>query len=167
MLLRAGATALILSALTLGNANAGDCGREAFAAVVSEASTALTAMNETQKQSFHARLQLLKTRTGWSDADYVANARPFVQDDRIAAIDAETKALLAKVPELGASGQPSPALAGVVASIETSTDQHCAMLGQLRGLMAKVVENNRAKWTYMIGKIDAALESARQAKAGQ
>ena len=41
------------------------------------------------------------------------------------------------------------------------------MLQELRGLMAQVVENTRAKWTYMLGKADGALEDARQAKAGQ
>ncbi len=167
MLLRAGAAAVLFSALTLNHAAAGECGREALAAVVSEASAALNAMNDAHKQDFQAKLQLLKTRRGWSDADYVTNARPFVQDERIAAIDTESKALLAKIPELGQTGQPAAALAGVVSSIETPTDGRCPMLAQLRGLMAKVVENNRAKWSYMIGKLDAALDSARQAKAGQ
>jgi hypothetical protein len=167
MLLRAGAAAFILSSLTLANAYAGECGREAFAGVVSEASASLSAMNEAQKQAFQTKLQLLKSQKGWSEADYLANARPFIQDERIAAMDAETKALLAKVSELGASGQPSPALAGVVASIGPSADQYCAMLAQLRGLMAKVVESNRVKWAYMIGKVDAALDGARQAKAGR
>jgi hypothetical protein len=31
--------------------------------------------------------------------------------------------------------------------------------------MARVVENTRAKWTHMLGKLDSALDVSRQAKA--
>jgi hypothetical protein len=39
------------------------------------------------------------------------------------------------------------------------------MLEELRALMAQVVENTRTKWAHMLGKLDAALDVSRHAKA--
>ncbi len=147
-------------------AEAAECGREAFAAVVGQVGAELASMNDAQKKIFQEKLTLLKTRQGWSDADYVTNATPYVQDSRIAAFDESNKALLGKIPQLGAGAAAAPALAGAAASIGGSDgDPHCAMLAELRALMGTVVENTRAKWSYMLGKVDGALDVARQAKA--
>jgi hypothetical protein len=132
-----------------------DCGREAMGRVVDNAGAALTAMNETNKRQFHEKLQQLKVQRGWSDAQFVAQATPFIRDDRIAALDAENKALLAKVPELGA-GASTAALASVAPGMDAGGGR-CGMVKELRQLMSAVVENSRSKWTYMLGKLDAAL----------
>jgi hypothetical protein len=146
------------------------CDQAAFATVVSEASAQLTALNDASKKSFHGKLQALKSREGWSDADFVAKATPFVKDENIAAFDDANKALLAKVPQLGG---PSTVTASIAAfpGADNQDAKHCAMLGELRGLMTQVIENTRAKWAYMLGKIDTAGVSvdstARQAQAGR
>jgi hypothetical protein len=163
MRLLVGAAVLLwVSPATLGAA-AADCGRDAFAAVVSHAGAELTAMNTAQKAGLHEKLQLLKARQGWADADFVAKATPFVQDAKIAEFDQGNTTLLARVTQLGAPA----ALAGAAASLPSAEDRSCAMLEELRALMGRVVENTRAKWAYMLGKADTALEDARQAKAGQ
>jgi hypothetical protein len=161
-LLASAAVLLLIPAATL-SAAAADCGREAFSAVVSQASGELAAINNAQKAGLHEKLQLLKARQGWADGDFVSKATPFVQDAKIAEFDQGNKSLLARVPQLGAP----PSLAGAVSTLPGTDDRNCAMLQELRGLMAQVVENTRAKWTYMLGKVDGALEDARQAKAGQ
>ena len=164
MRLLASAAALLLFPAATLSAGAADCGREAFAKVVSEASAELAAMNTAQKASLSEKLQLLKARQGWADGDYVAKATPFVQDAKIAEFDQGNKSLLAQVSQLGA---PAASLAAAVPSLPGGEDRHCGMLQELRGLIAKVVENTRAKWAYMLGKVDGALEDARQAQAGR
>ncbi len=161
-LLASAAVLLLIPAATL-SAAAADCGREAFSAVVSQASGELAAINNAQKAGLHEKLQLLKARQGWADGDFVSKATPFVQDAKIAEFDQGNKSLLARVPQLGAPAS----LAGAAPTLPGTDDRNCAMLQELRGLMAQVVENTRAKWTYMLGKVDGALEDARQAKAGQ
>ncbi len=145
------------------SAAAADCGRDAFSAVVSQASAELAAINSAQKAGLHEKLQLLKARQGWAEGDFVARATPFVQDAKIAEFDQGNKTLLARVPQLGAPAS----LAGAAPALPGADDRNCAMLQELRALMAQLVENTRAKWTYMLGKADGALEDARQAKAGQ
>ena len=154
--------AVLLFPLTAMAGAQGGCDQAAFAAVVAEAGAALSAMNGENKKSFQDRLQLLRSRENWSDADYLAKATPFVKDGSIAAFDDGNKTLLAKVQALGAA----PVAAGI-APLPSPDGRHCAMLDELRGLMAQVVENTRAKWGYMLGKVDAAMEASRQAKAAQ
>jgi hypothetical protein len=163
MRLLAGAAALLLWSVTTPSAAAADCGREAFAKVVSEASAELAALNAAQKAGLHEKLQLLKARQGWVDGDFVAKATPFVQDAKISQFDQGNTALLARVPQLGAPAS----LAGAAPSLPSAGDRNCATLEELRGLIAQLVENTRAKWAYMLGKVDGALDDARQAKAGQ
>ena len=159
----AGAAVLIFVPAAMPGALAADCGREAFSKVVSQASAELAAINNAQKTGLHEKLQLLKARQGWADGDFVARATPFVQDARIAEFDQGNKSLLARVPQLGASAS----FAGAASLPVAADDRNCTMLQDLRGLMAQVVENTRAKWAYMLGKIDGALEDARQAQAGR
>jgi len=163
MRLLAGAAALFLIQAAALGAAAADCGREAFSTSVSQAAAELAALNAAQKTSLHEKLQLLKARRGWADGDFVAKATPFVQDAKIAEFDRGNKALLARVPQLGAPAS----LAGAAPPLPGADGRNCAMLQELRGLMARLVENTRAKWAYMLGKIDGALEDARQAQAGR
>jgi hypothetical protein len=149
------------------SAHAEDCGRDAFAAVVANANIQLSTLNETNKKSFQEKLQQLKVRNGWSDADYVTKATPYVQDERIAAFDSDNKALLDRIPQLGGGVQSTQALASVAPMPGNVADPRCAMLNELRGLMAKVVENTQAKWRYMAGKLDDALDNARRAQAAR
>jgi hypothetical protein len=160
MLLKAGAAALLFSLAVIADARAQECGREAFAGVVSNANAELTAINDANKRQFQEKLQLLKARAGWSEADFVAQATPFVRNERIAAFDSENQALLGRVSQLGAPGQTVASLAGVAPPFAASTDNRCAMLETLRQLMAGLVENTKAKWAYMTGNLDAALQGA-------
>ena len=163
MRLLAGAAGVFLVSAAMCGAAAAACDRDAFATVVSQASAELAAINNAQKTGLHEKLKLLKARQGWADADFVTKATPFVQDAKIAEFDQGNKSLLARVPQLGAPAS----LAGAAPSLPSADDRNCAMLQELRGLMAQLVENTRAKWTYMLAKIDGALEDARQAQAGQ
>ena len=160
MRLLAGAALLLFVPAAALSAAAADCGRDAFSAVVGQASAELVAINSAQKAGLHEKLQLLKARQGWADGDFVARATPFVQDAKIAEFDQGNKTLLARVPQLGAPAS----LAGAAPALPNADDRNCAMLQELRALMAQLVENTRAKWTYMLSRVDGALEDARQAR---
>ena len=164
---KASAAALICSLITVTAAHADSCGREALAAVVSEAGAELTALNEANTRRFQDRLQQLKASEGWSDADYVAKATPFVKDEAIADFDARHSELLAQVPHLSAPGHSVASLASAASALGGAAPAGCPMAEKLRGLMNDVVGNSRAKWTYMIGKVDAALEKTDRVAAGQ
>jgi hypothetical protein len=127
------------------------CDKAAFETVVATASATLTQINDQNKRAFLEKLQLLKAREGWVEADYVAKATPFVKDERIAAFDAKNQALLDQVSRLGGEEPPDE-------------ERRCAMLRQLKAIMTEVVVITGEKWTYMLGKVDAALSVAVTAK---
>ena len=156
MRLSFGAAVLVLLSQASLSEPSSACEQAAFAAVVSEAGAALAVMNDENRKAFQAKLASLKARQGWADTEYAAKATPFVKDAAITAFDEGNKALLEKVPQLGGGVEQAGAIEGA---------KRCAMLEELRVLMAKVVENTRAKWTHMLGKLDAALEVPREAKA--
>jgi hypothetical protein len=160
MALKAGFAALIVLFSAHASVQAQDCGRDALAGIVSEASAQLTTINDAGKMRFQEKLQALKAKSGWSDAEFIAHATPFIKDDRIAAFDAENKALLARVPEIGA-GTSVASLASVTPDLNDGRSGRCRMAGELRQLMSAVVENSRAKWSYMQGRLDAALGGAQ------
>jgi hypothetical protein len=162
-----GIAAFALMSLTASAQADEKCGQTAFAAVVNEVSAQLTAMNDENRKSFHAKLQSVRARENWTDADYVVKATPFVQDEQITAFDATGKALLSKVELLGQPGQVvvTASVTTPLGKFDREVAQRCAMLEDLRALMTKVVENTRAKWQYMHTKIDAAGDTIRQATA--
>ncbi len=155
--------ALILSGFA-GGAAASECGQDAFSAAVADARAALERLSAEHRGSFQQKLMTIKQREGWSDEDYRANARPLVQDERIAAFDARNEELLAQVPAIGRQARSVASLAGAAPSVEPSADRRCAMLEELRAVMDGVVANARAKWAYMQGKADAALADAPAAE---
>jgi hypothetical protein len=160
MALKAGFVALTVTFSVHTSGQAQDCSREALAGIVNEASAQLTTINDTAKTRFQEKLQALKAKSGWSDAEFVAHATPFIKDDRIATFDAENKALLARVPEIGA-GTSVASLAGVTPDLNDGRSGRCRMADELRQLMSAVVENSRAKWAYMQDRLDAALGNAQ------
>jgi hypothetical protein len=74
----------------------------------------------------------------------MAEAAPFVQDERIAAFDQTSAEYLERINSLGTEG----------ASAKTPD---CTMLTVVRASMEALVGEQRAKWAYMFEKIDRAL----------
>jgi hypothetical protein len=158
MIIRAHFFALILALpFASGAALAENCDQTAFSAVVDDARNRLETLNAENKQEFQHKLGELREKRGWSDDDFVKNARPLVQDAEIASYDARHQELLARVSNIGQAEQSVASLAGIAPSAEQDSDKRCVMLEELRGLMGKVIENTRAKWVYMQGKTEAAL----------
>jgi len=127
------------------------CDAGAFRDAVASASASITKLHEANGKIFQENLAKLRTISGWSDADYVTKATPFVKDETTLALDGANQTLLAKVQSLEASN----------ASTEAG---RCAMLAEVKLTMEKVVANAAAKWEHMLAKV--AQAAAQPVTAG-
>lgn len=136
--------AAILAAFgTAPAAKAENCAREDFTKVVGEAADALKALNDDNARLFQAKLRELKAKRGWSHDQFMKEAAPLVRDERIAAFDEETNAILTSINSIGGGGE--------------AQTPDCKLLAELRSQMTQLVKITQAKWTYMFGKISMAL----------
>jgi hypothetical protein len=120
------------------------CTREAFESVVGQSAAALRDLTSKNRPLFQARLRELKEKRGWAHDQFLKLAAPIVQDAKTDAYDRQSTALLADIERMGAEGSAAP-----------SPD--CAALARLRDRMEALVEAQREKWTYLIGKVDQEL----------
>lgn len=118
------------------------CTRDDFAAVVDEAGGILRSMNASSTQRFQEQLRKLKEHRGWTDEEFLEAARPFVQNERIAAYDEIAGAFLANINRLGTSG-------------DGQAPPDCRLLIELRGHLFGLVETMKAKWAYMFARLEA------------
>ncbi len=126
------------------SAQAAQCSKADFEAVVDDAAGALRDLAQQNTPQFQARLRQLKTKRGWSDDQFLKEAEPLVRDDKIAGFDQKSEALLARITGAGQAGTSGGA-------------PDCTLLGGLRASMATLVETQKAKWAYMFEKIDGEL----------
>jgi hypothetical protein len=127
------------------------CDSAAFREAVAAASASITQLHESNGRLFHENLEKLRALNNWQEAEYVANAAPFVKDETTAALDTANQALLAKVQSLDPAG----------ANTESG---RCSMLNEVKAAMEKVVANTSAKWEHMLRKL--ARASAQPIQAG-
>lgn len=120
------------------------CARGDFEAVVDAAAGALRDLNQANKPQFQGKLRTLKDKRGWSHADFLKKAAPFVSDDNIALYDQTSQALLGEIARLGQEGSEAQR-------------PDCSQLDGLRQRMDKLVAAQKAKWSYMFTKIDKEL----------
>lgn len=122
----------------------GTCTKAEFEAVVDDAAAALRTLTRENSPTFQAKLRQLKDKRGWSHEEFLKAAAPLVRDDAIADLDQKSEDLLRAIASKGEAGSAAAV-------------PDCALLGEVRGTMASLVETQKAKWTYMFGKIDAEL----------
>jgi hypothetical protein len=121
-----------------------DCSKDEFAAVVDQSGQMLRGLNEKNKAPFQAKLRQLKTKMGWTDQQFLVEARPYVIDDKIKSFDEAANGLVQEINTLGdTSAAPVP---------------DCKTLNALRANLDKLVTVVTAKWQYMTDKIEAALK---------
>ncbi len=140
----AGAIGLLL-ALAPAGSRASECQRSDFEAVVGQAAEVLRELNGVKRPDFQAQLRQLKEKRGWSHAQFLEAASPFVQDEEIAGFDERTTVTLQKIESMGAEG----ARANVA---------DCGRLAEVRGHMATLVEVQKLKWDHMFAKLKRELE---------
>jgi hypothetical protein len=138
----------LLGAVILGSgtvlAQAPQCSKADFEAVVDEAAGALRDLARQNTPPFQGKLRQLKAKRGWSDDQLVKEAEPLVRDDKIAAFDQKSEDFLARITSGGQSGS-------------SGGPPDCKLLTELRATMQSLVQTQKAKWAYMFEKIESEL----------
>jgi hypothetical protein len=152
----AGAAALCALAIVIGlvllassAAHARECKRADFEAVVDEAGAALRKLNSENRPALQEKLRALRDKRGWSNDQFIAEAAPFVRDEKTEDYDRQSNDFLEKITQMG---QPS---GGADAANARAPD--CGVLAELKGHMASLVAVQQAKWTHIFGKLAAEL----------
>jgi hypothetical protein len=123
------------------------CTRDDFTAVVEQAAETLRAMTASNTPKFQDQLRALKDKRKWTHEQFLKEAAPFAQDERIVAFDEETNQLLNKIESLGEGG--------------SGKEPDCRLLEVLRGHMQALVKTTEQKWAYMFAKIGKALQAVQ------
>lgn len=121
-----------------------NCARAEFEGVVGAAAGTLRDLTQKNTPAFQGKLRQLKEKRGWSHEQFLAEAAPFVQDERITELDAKSEELLNRIVSMGQEG----------ASAKTPD---CTLLDQLKDIMQGLVETQQVKWSYMFGKLEGEL----------
>jgi hypothetical protein len=127
-----------------GLAQAPQCSKTDFEAVVDEAAGALRDLARQNTPQFQSKLRQLKGKRGWSDDQFLKEAEPLVRDDKIAGFDQKSEEFLLRITSGGQAGSSGGA-------------PDCALLAELRAAMRSLVETQKAKWAYMFEKIEGEL----------
>ena len=125
-------------------AQAADCTREAFEQAVGQSAEALRDLTGQNRPVFQTRLRELKDKRGWDHTQFLREAAPIVQDARTDAYDKDSATLLEEISRMGAEGSAAPT-------------PDCAALQRLKGNMQALVDAQRAKWAYLIEKVEREL----------
>jgi hypothetical protein len=120
------------------------CKKEDFESVVETAAASLRDLNSKNRPEFQEKLRALKDKRKWNHDEFVANAAPFVRDDKTEVYDKTTNDLLSDISSMGQQGSGLEA-------------PDCAMLLELRARMKMLVDTQVAKWSYMFGKLNVEL----------
>jgi len=128
------------------------CKAEDFAAAVDRSGASLRAFNAEALPKLQQRLKQLKDKNGWDDADYEEKALAKVRDERTAKLDEEAEDLIVKIDQLGRPAESGPI--------------DCGKLTELDAAGLELLAVMKAKSSYTLGKLDAAL-SGKQAVASK
>jgi hypothetical protein len=127
-------------------ASAQTCTREDFAKAVNGAGVALRQLNAENAPRLQAKMRQLKTKMNWPDAGFEEKAYQALQDERIAALDAEANDRLARIDALGTIGP--------------SAEPDCGKLQELSAASLELQATVKAKTSYMFSKLDQMLGEA-------
>ena len=132
---------LLAASLTMTNtAQAQSCARGDFEAVVDEAAESLRVLNSRNKPEFQNLLRTLRLKRNWNHDDFLREAAPFVQDEKIDGYNQRSQELLSEIANLGEAGS-------------NAANPDCSLLEKLRERMRVLVEAQTTKWQYMFDKL--------------
>jgi hypothetical protein len=123
---------------------AATCTREDFAKAVDNAGAALRKINAENAPRLQAKMRQLKTKMGWPDAGFEEKAFEALQDERIAALDAEANERLARIDALG--------------TINPSAEPDCGKLDELSATNLELQVTVKTKTSYILAKLDQMLD---------
>lgn len=132
-------TGLLLTLLS-GAAEAAPCTRDDFAHAVDQAGAALRKLNTESTPQLRTKMRQLKEIKGWPDDSFEEKAVAALQDERIAAYDAQANELLAKLDTLG--------------TVEANAEPDCSKLDALTAASLELQATVKAKTRYTLSKLD-------------
>jgi hypothetical protein len=135
--------ALAFAQLANGPGQAASCTREDFANAVDRAGALLRKLNAESLPQLRAKMRKLKEVRGWPDATFEEQAYAALQDERIAAFDAQANDLLAKLDQLG--------------TVVPDGEPDCAKLEELTATSLELQATVKAKTAYSLAKLDQML----------
>lgn len=116
------------------------CQKEDFAKSVDEAGAALRKFNVETQPKLNAKLEALRAKKGWKKSDSEDKALAYLQDGRIAELDAKSNELLTKIDSLGRA--------------QDGKAPDCGQLSELKAAGVELLAVMKAKSTYTLEKID-------------
>jgi hypothetical protein len=123
-----------------GQALAAACSKDDFDKAVDRAGAALRQLNAESTPRLQAKMRQLKDAKGWPDAGFEERGYAALQDERIAALDAQANDLLAKLDTLG--------------TVEAGTEPDCAKLQELTATSLELQATVKTKTSYTLAKLD-------------
>jgi hypothetical protein len=144
---------LALAQLVQSPARAASCTREDFALAIDRAGAALRKLNADNLPRLRAKMRQLKEAKGWPDAGFEEKAYEALQDERMAALDAQANDLLAKLDALG--------------TVEPAGEPDCAKLQELTASSLELQATVKAKAAYTLAKLDQMLGGPPQPPAAE
>jgi hypothetical protein len=134
---------LALAQLAGAPAHAAACAREDFAQGVDRAGAILRQLNAENLPKLRAKMRQLKEARGWPDEGFEEKAYAAMQDERMAALDAQANELLARLDQLG--------------TVPPSGEPDCARLEELKATSLELQATVKAKAAYTLSKLDQML----------
>jgi hypothetical protein len=135
-----------LLAAAPGPAMAVPCSGDDLAKAVNDAGASLRKLSADNTPRLQAKMGELKARRKWPDAAYEERAYQELQDERVAALDADANALLARIDALG--------------TLEPGTAPECTRLEALQAASLELQATVKTKAAYLITKIEQMLSDA-------
>ena len=145
-LLLSAAGLLLLAASSMGPGDAADCTTDDFGKAVNDAGAALRKLSAENTPRLQAKMSQLKTKMKWPDAGYEERAYQALQDERIAALDTDANALLARIDALG--------------TVELGASPDCGKLQELQAASLELQATVKTKTAYLLSKLDQMLGGA-------
>ncbi|HEY5827997.1 MAG TPA: DUF1134 domain-containing protein [Hyphomicrobiaceae bacterium] len=142
---------LAFAQLANGPGHAASCTKDDFANAVDRAGALLRKLNAESMPQLRAKMRKLKEARGWPDSTFEEQAYAALQDERIAAFDAQANDLLAKLDQLG-TGVPDD-------------EPDCAKLEELTATSLELQATVKAKTAYTLAKLDQMLAGPPAATA--
>jgi hypothetical protein len=136
-------TVVVALACLAGVPDAAACTREDFAKAVNGAAAALRKLNAENAPRLQERMRQLQKKMGWPETGYEERAFQTVQDERIAALDAEANERLARIDTLG--------------TVSSSTAPDCTQLQELEAASLELQATVKAKANYTLARLDQML----------
>jgi hypothetical protein len=145
--------AMLLALVASATAQGAVCTPDDFAAAVDRSGALLRAFNAEALPKLKEKLKQLKDKKGWDEAGYEEQALDSIRDQRTARLDAEAEDLIVKIDTLGrppAAGPPD-----------------CSKLAELDAAGLELLAVMKAKSTYTLSKLDAAIAGKDAAPAAE